>query len=192
MILFLYLKLKTRQKMIILQVLHNFPILMKKYLTFLVCLLFTNLLSAQKNYLDVPFIETSAKVDTLVIPDRIFISVKINETDTKNKRTVEEQERTLEATLQSLGINVQEDLVLQDFGSNFKTYFFKGQNIVKSKQYSLLVRDAVKAGKVLTALENVGISNVDIERTEYSKEDEIKLLLKIKAIKILNIETIHQ
>ncbi len=140
------------------------------------------MLSAQKNYLDVPFLETSAKGDTLVMPDKIYMSIKISEADSKNKKSVEEQEQELAIVLKSIGINVQEDLVLHDIGSNFKKYFFKGQNILKLKEYSLLVYDAVKVGQVLTELEKVGISNVDIDRTEYSKAEELKLLLKVRAV----------
>lgn len=58
----------------------------------------------------------------------------------------------------------------------------KGQNVIKAKMYSLLVSDAVTAGKVLAELENVGISNVNIERTEYSKAEELLLELKSKTV----------
>ena len=155
---------------------------MKKTLLFFICILFTNLLSAQKNYLDVPFLETSAKVDTLVMPDKIYISIKISEADSKNKKSVEEQEQELARVLKSSEINVEKDLVLQDIGSNFKKYLFRGQNILKQKEYSLLVYNAVKVGQVLTELEKVGISNVDIERTEYSKAEELNVILKVKAV----------
>lgn len=158
------------------------PLIMKKNLLLFICILFSNLLSAQKNYLDVPFLETSAKVDTLVMPDKIFVSIKISEADSKNKKSVEEQELELARVLKSIGINVEKDLVLQDVGSNFKKYIFKGQNILKLKEYSLLVYDAVQVGQVLTELEKIGISNVNIDRTEYSKAEELRLLLKIKAI----------
>ena len=155
---------------------------MKKTLLFFICILFSNFLAAQKNFLDVPFLETSAKVDTLVMPDKIFISIKISEADSKNKKSVEEQEQELARVLKSIGINIEKDLMLQDVGSNFKKYIFKGQNILKLKEYSLLVYDAVKVSEVLTELEKIGISNVNIDRTEYSKSEELRILLKIKAI----------
>lgn len=101
----------------------------------------------------------------------------------KIKRSVEELEKSLEATLKGLQINTENDLSLLDFSSDFKKYFLKGQNVFKSKMYSLVVKDAVTAGKVLAELESVGISNVNIERTEYSKASELILLLKDKAVK---------
>lgn len=48
--------------------------------------------------------------------------------------------------------------------------------------FSLLVRDAITAGKVLEELEKIDISNVVIDRTEYSKSEELLLDLKSKAI----------
>lgn len=138
---------------------------------------------AQKNFIDQPYVETSAKVDTLVVPDRVYISILLNEADSKNKKSVEDLEKTMESTLKGLNINTEKDLSLLDFSSEFKKYFMKGQNVIKSKMYSLTVGDAVTAGKVLAELENVGISNVNIERTEYIKSEELILALKKMAIK---------
>lgn len=140
------------------------------------------LIFAQKNFIDQPYIETSSKADTLVVPDRIYISIQLNEGDSKNKKSVEELEKSLESTLKSLNIDVEENLSLLDFSSDFKKYFLKNQAVIKSKMYSLLVYDAVTAGKVLAELESVGMSNVNIERTEYSDVENLLLVLKGKAI----------
>jgi uncharacterized protein YggE len=153
----------------------------RNILTFILLTL-TSLINAQKNFIDQPFIETMAKSDTLVVPDRIYLSINLNEADSKNKKSTEEQEKLLETTLKKLNIDIEKDLSLLDFSSNFKSYFLKGQNVLKSKMYSLLVRNAVEAGKVLAELENVGISNVTIERTEYSKAEELILELKSNAV----------
>jgi uncharacterized protein YggE len=142
----------------------------------------TTVFYAQKNFIDQPFIETIAKADTLVVPDRIYIAINLNEADSKNKKSVEEQEKLLETALKKLNIDTEKDLSLLDFTSNFKSYFLKGQNVLKSKMYSLIVKNAVEAGKVLAELESVGISNVNIERTEYSKSEELLLELKFKAV----------
>ncbi|WP_246034310.1 MULTISPECIES: SIMPL domain-containing protein [Empedobacter] len=153
---------------------------MKKIL--LLSILFANQIFAQKNYIDQPFIETNTKIDSLVIPDKIYLSINLNEADSKNKKSVEEQEKLLESTLKKLNIDTEKDLALLDFSSNFKQYFLKNQNVLKSKMYSVLVTNAITAGKVLLELEKVGISNVNIEKTEYSKAEELLLSLKSKAV----------
>jgi hypothetical protein len=136
-------------------------------------------IKAEKNFIDYPYIETTAKTDTLVIPDNIYITIILNESDSKNKKSTEELEIVLEQTLKKININTQKDLSLLDYSSDFKKYFLKGQNVLKVKNYSLLVHDAITAGKVLAELENVGISNVEISKTEYSKakSDNIEIFV---------------
>ena len=156
---------------------------MKSILTFLL-LLSTSIYSfAQKNFIDQPYIETAAKVDTLITPDRIYLTITLNEADSKNKISLEEQEQKLEQTLRKLNINIEKQLFIDDAGSNFKNYFLKGQNIIKVKQFSLLLFDAPTAGKVLYELELNGISNVHLLKTEYSKEADLINFLKAKAMR---------
>jgi uncharacterized protein YggE len=155
---------------------------MKKiFLTFLI-LICAKSLSQTKNFIDLPYIETSAKVDTLVIPDRIYLNISITEKDTKGKISVEELETKMNEKLKSLGIATEKQLTLNDLSSNYKKYFLKQQDILKNKNYTLLVFNAKVAGKVIIALEEIEISNVILEKTEYSKAEEMFLTLKSEAI----------
>jgi len=156
---------------------------MKKSFLIFVMFFVWNLFSAQKNFLDQPYIEVSASVDTLVVPDRIYVSITLNEADSKNKKSVEEQEKQLETILKKLKINTDKDLSVLGYSSDFKKYFLKGQNILKTKKYSLLVRDAYTLGNVLISLEEAGISNTEVEKVEYSKYKELLLELKSEAVK---------
>ena len=156
---------------------------MKKSFLIFVMFFVWNLFSAQKNFLDQPYIEVGATVDTLVVPDRIYVSITLNEADSKNKKSVEEQEKQLETILKKLKINTDKDLSVLDYSSNFKKYFLKGQNILKTKKYSLLVRDAYTLANVIISLEEAGISNTEVEKIEYSKYRELLLELRIEAVK---------
>jgi uncharacterized protein YggE len=138
--------------------------------------------SQTKNFIDQPYLETSVRVDTLVTPDRIYLSILITEKDTKGKVSVEELENKMADKLKQLNINLDKQLTLSDLSSNFKKYFLKQQDVLKSKAYSLLVYDALTAGKVMAALEEIEISNVNLEKTEYSKIEELQLSLKSKAV----------
>ena len=151
------------------------------FLTFLI-LVCAKSLSQTKNFLDLPYIETSAKVDTLVIPDRIYLNISITEKDTKGKISVEELETKMNEKLKSIGIVTEKQLTLNDLSSNYKKYFLKQQDILKNKNYTLLVYNAKIAGKVIIALEEIEISNVNLEKTEYSKAEEMILILKSEAI----------
>ena len=156
---------------------------MKKNFLIFVMFFVWNLFSAQRDFLDQPYIEVSASVDTLVVPDRIYVSITLNEADSKNKKSVEEQEKQLETILKKLKINTDKDLSVLDYSSNFKKYFLKGQNILKTKKYSLLVRDAYTLANVIISLEEAGISNTEVEKIEYSKYRELLLELRIEAVK---------
>ena len=156
---------------------------MKKIILLLVLsLVFTNGFSQTKNFIDQPYIETRAKVDTLVSPDRIYLQILITEKDTKGKISVEELENKMANKLVLLEIDLKKQLTLSDVASNFKKYFLRKQDILKSKAYQLVVYNAESVGKVIVALESIGISNVQLHKTEYSKMDALKLTLKSKAI----------
>ncbi|NAY92581.1 DUF541 domain-containing protein [Muricauda sp. JGD-17] len=157
---------------------------MKKIIIPIASFLFSSLIFAQsKNFLDVPYLETSARVDTLVTPDKIYLNITIQEKDSKGQKSVEEQENKMAQRLRALGIDLDKQLVIQDLSSNFKKYFLRGKEVLKSKQYSLLVYSGKQAGEVMVALEQLDIANAYLEKTEYSKMDELELELKSRAIK---------
>ncbi len=162
---------------------------MNKTLLFLGIILTCQITYGQtKNFIDQPFLETIAKVDTLVKPDIIYLDILIREKDERNRISVEEMEEKMIQKLKSLGIDTEKQLSLSDLASNFKKYFLKQKDIMKDKAYELKVFNSQTAGKVIVGLEEVGISNVNLNRTEYSKIEELKLELKSKAVKKAKIQ----
>jgi len=135
-----------------------------------------------KNFIDQPFLETVAEIDTLVVPDRIHLVIILNEEDNRNRKSTEELEASMLRILNSLKIDLEKNLSLLDYSSDFKKYFLSGQKVLKTKMYSLIVNDAKTVGKVMAGLEREEISNVSITKTEYSKSDQLLLDLKAKAI----------
>ena len=155
---------------------------MKKITLLFILIISASSFSQTKNFLDLPYIETAAKVDTLVIPDRIYLNISFFEKDSKGKMSVEELENKMNEKLKEIGINTEKQLTLNDLASNYKKYFLKQQDVQKNKNYTLLVYNAQIAGKVIMALEEIEISNVFLEKTEYSKAEEMILILKGEAI----------
>lgn len=157
---------------------------MKKFYLLIGLIFCGNFSIAQtKNFIDQPYLETTAKIDTLIKPDIIYLDILIREKDERNRISVEEMETKMMQKLKSLGIDTEEQLSLTDLASNFKKYFLKQKDIMKDKAYELKVFDSQTAGKVLVGLEEIGISNVNLDRTEYSKIEELKLELRSKAVK---------
>ena len=157
---------------------------MKKTIISIATLLFATTIFAQtKNFLGTPYLGTQARVDTMVTPDKIYLNISIQEKDTKGRVSVEEQENQMAQRLKALGIDLDKQLVIKDASSNFKKYFLRQKEVLKSKQYSLLVYSGKELGDVMMTLEQLDIANTSIEKTEYSKMDELELELKTRAVK---------
>jgi len=139
--------------------------------------------SQTKNFIDQPYLETSARVDTLVTPDRIFLQIRLQESDTKGKTSLEELEKRMGTRLRGLGIDLEKQLTVSDLSSDFQKYFLRKQDILKEKVFELLVYDAPTAGRVLYELEGIGISNVRLDRTEYAQMDSLRDTLKARAVR---------
>ncbi len=157
---------------------------MRKAITIFTLLIITSTaMSQSKNFLDVSYLETSARVDTLVSPDKIYLNITIQEKDSKGRKSVEEQENKMAQSLKNLGVDIEKQLTIKDLASNYKKYFLRSKEVLKRKQYSLLVYDGLTAGKVMAALEDIDIANTYLEKTEYSKMEELELTLKSRAVK---------
>ena len=156
---------------------------MQKNLIALTLILITwTMAGQQKNFLDQPYLETSATVDTLVVPDRIYLNIFLSEKDTKNRTSVEELENKMQQVLSSLGIDTDEQLELADLSSNFKDYFLRKTGVLKSKVFILMVDDALLAGQVIQGLESRDIANVRFQRAELSTLKELQLKLRGLAV----------
>ena len=156
---------------------------MKNYIITILCVA-TCLIgfSQSKNFIDQPFLETTAKVDSLVEPDRLYLSILIQEKEDRDRTSVEKQEREMATALEALGIDLKKQLKIEDLASNYKKYFLRKKSVLKSKNYELVVYDGLTASKVLVHLEAKGISNVRLIKTAYSKTEALKLILRSKAI----------
>lgn len=146
-------------------------------------LLLAGTLQAQtKNFIDQPYMDVQGNADTLVTPDEIFISIEISEKDNRNKVPVEQLEKQMYQALKGLGINVEKDLAATDLASNFKSYFLKGQQVIKSKSYMLKVGDAVTATRVFMALEDLGISQSAVDHVDHSALHDIENTMRSRAV----------
>ena len=151
----------------------------------LIALLFVQLSLAQgsKNFIDQNYIEVTGKAEMEIMPDEIYLKILINEADNKGKESVESLENKMIENLKTLGINIDEQLVIKDFSSNFKNYFLKKTDIQTAKEYQLLVHNGKTLGEVFLALEDIGISNIEIERVDHSEIEKYRRMVKIDAIK---------
>lgn len=136
----------------------------------------------EKNFIDQPYLEITSKVDTLVVPDRIYLNILLSEADTKGRISVEELENRMAAKLKSLGVDLETQLSIADLDSDFRKYFLRKTDILKDKAFQLVLYDGLSVGKVLQGLETIGISNISLQKTEYAQLEGLKTELRIKAV----------
>lgn len=135
-----------------------------------------------KNFIDQPYLETFVEVDTLVTPDRIYLRIRLQESDSKGRTSLESLERQMGDKLKSLGIDLEKQLTVSDLNSEFQKYFLRKQDILKEKVFELVLYDAQTTGRALYELEKSGISNIQLQKTEYSKMDSLKDILRVRAV----------
>ena len=126
--------------------------------------------SAQELGGTIPTVSVNGSSQLKVSPDEIYISIKLDESDTKGKVTLEEQRRNMFAALKKAGVDAEKQLSVVDMNSSY--YRRKGSLAVT--QYELKVATAEAVGKVFEALEKAGIPNVNVTRTAYSKMEELR------------------
>lgn len=133
---------------------------------------------------DLPYIMQNATCEQEVTPDELFVSITINEKENKGKKSVEELQRTMIKELEAIGIDVEKDLTLNYMGSAISYSTFK-RNVTPrtNATYMLKLGSATTMQKVIARLEANGITNIQLVRTNYSKEDEIYRQLGAKAMK---------
>ena len=134
--------------------------------------------SAQELGGTIPTVSVNGSSQLKVSPDEIYISIKLDESDTKGKVTLEEQRRSMFAALKKAGVDAEKQLSVVDVNSSF----YRRRGALAVTQYELKVATAEQVGKVFEALEKAGIPNVNVTRTAYSKMEELRSEARKAAI----------
>lgn len=124
------------------------------------------------------FVEVSSSAYREVAPNLVYLSITINERESKGRITVEEQERDMVAALKKLGIDTKTDLRVSDLSSSQ----LKRSQAVKTKSYQLKMTDVALVGSVYIALNEIGITTINIENVINANKDSIEDELRVEAI----------
>ncbi len=158
---------------------------MKKIIVLLVAILAHSVLfGQQKNFIDQNYIEVQGSAELEVTPDELYVVIKIHEKDKKDSQPLEQIERQMLDRLKGIGIDLQKEISVKDYVSNFKYYWLKKSDILKSKEYEIVVKDMAILGKIYSELEKIDISNIKIDRVSHSEIEKFRRQVKIDAIKI--------
>jgi uncharacterized protein len=149
----------------------------------LATILFVNHATAQgKNFIDVPYLETVATFDTAITPNLIYIKVIVSENSTRNRVSVEELEAKMVDSLVAIGINPEKDITINDMLSNYRYYALKKKDVIKSKEYVVMVTNAATADRVFVALEALELSNATIIKLDHTDIEKFTTLCKVRAL----------
>ena len=125
------------------------------------------------------FVEVSSSAYREVVPNLVYLSITINERESKGRITVEEQERDMVAALKELGIDTKTDLRVSDMSSSQ----LKRTQAVKTKSYQLKMTDIALVGSVYMALNEIGITTINIESVTNTNKDRIEDELRVEAVR---------
>ena len=117
-----------------------------------------------------PSVSVNGSAQIKVTPDVIYLSIKLDESDTKGKVTVEQQRRSMFSALKKCGIDIEKQLSVQGMSSEF----YRKRGSLAATQYELKVGSADEARKVFEALDKVGVVNVNISRATCSKLEKYR------------------
>lgn len=127
-------------------------------------------------------IEVSGTAETEVTPDIIYFSISLKEyMDGRNRMDITQLENQLIKAAADAGIP-KEDLTINNIAGYTTYQKKKDPNFLASKQYRIKFHDLNKINQILSAIDPKGIQNTYIESYDYSKMDELKKDLKLKAL----------
>lgn len=131
-------------------------------------------------------ITVSGSAETEVTPDIIYLSISLKEyfKDNNNKKRVEitELENQLYKAVLKAGI-AKEDLMINNISSySYSTEKKKNPDFLASKQYRLKVTDLNKWNEIIGSVDSKGVAYTNIDSYDYSKIEDLKKELKIKAL----------
>lgn len=136
---------------------------------------------AQENAL--PAIEMNTTVKREVTPDEIFLHITIKESDYRGRKTLEEMQQEMIGALMENRIDVPESLSLNYMGSEVSYRIFSSSVKPRSEAtYTLKLYDAAIMQAVIASLEERQISNIELFRVAYTKENELKSEMATEAI----------
>ncbi|MBQ5619948.1 MAG: SIMPL domain-containing protein [Alistipes sp.] len=135
--------------------------------------------SAQQAETFPSYIEVNGVAEKEIAPNEIYLSITINERDSKGKISIDEQQRDMVAVLKKLGVKPTEQLKMLDLTSSY----FKRGNALAKAQYELKLTSAVEVARVWRALDELGISQVTVQKVSHTDIETFKKEVRADAMR---------
>ncbi|MDE6070014.1 MAG: SIMPL domain-containing protein [Alistipes sp.] len=125
------------------------------------------------------YIQVTGRAEKEIVPDEFYLSITLDERDSKGKISVESQQREMIAALRKLGVDIEKQLKV----ANLSSEFFRKNTSVATAKYQLQLGSAAEVAKAWQALDNLGISDVSILKVSHSQLDAFKKEVRVEAIR---------
>ncbi|MBQ8745186.1 MAG: SIMPL domain-containing protein [Rikenellaceae bacterium] len=125
------------------------------------------------------YVEVNGVAEREVEPNLIYLTITINERESKGRITVDEQEQDMIRALRSLGIDTKEQLRVNDISSSR----LKRSQAVTTKSYQLQLTEPSIVGEVYVALQAVGITAIGIEKATHTDIEKLRGEVRDEAMR---------
>ncbi|MBS7565945.1 SIMPL domain-containing protein [Mucilaginibacter sp. Bleaf8] len=128
-------------------------------------------------------IEVTGNAEQEITPDILYVSISLKEyMDGKNKVDITQLERQLQKAVTEAGVP-REDFTINNVSSyNQVVQKKKNPDFLASKQYRIKLHDLNSINTILSKVDDKGIQSTGIDSYDYSKIDQLRRELKIKAL----------
>ncbi len=135
------------------------------------------------------YIDINTTVEREVTPNELYLQITIREKDYKGKKSLEQMQDAMLGALKANRIDIPECLTLNYMGSEvgYKA-FSKSIKSQTEATYMLRLNDAAIMQSVIASLEEKGISDIELVRTRYTAEKELKAEMGIEAMQLAKAE----
>lgn len=144
---------------------------------------------AQSSATDKPVkkIEVNGSAEVEITPDVIYLDISLREyfKNKTNKVDIGTLEKQLQKAVIDAGIPKENFTIENVYGSNYEIWWRKKKNdqeFQARKQYRLKLTKLDKINDILGAVDGEGIENVRVSSYTYSKMEELRKEVKIKAL----------
>ncbi len=149
---------------------------MRKIIIFAVALMLCEPLFAQE--LERNIIQVTGFASREITPDEFTLDIELSESDSKGRRTLQQQEREMIAALKGVDIDTNKDLRLAD---NSSDYFRRGVSVA-TRRYKLTLHSNYELTAAFDALRPLGLSSVTLTKAICTQLEEIRAELRREAI----------
>ena len=131
-------------------------------------------------------IEVNGSAEQEVLPDEIYVSISLREyfkdKDNKNKIDIMVLEKQLQKAVEEAGIP-KENFTIGAI-NGYREWWGKKKptTFLETKNYILKVSNLYKIDGIVSKVEEKGVAGINIDRYEFSKIEQLRRDIKIKAL----------